>query len=96
MMKNYEIGAEEVQKLRQAARLDDESFSKLLFAVTKALGASDRQIGTMMSNGAAIRAMISRSSEKDLRSLARRIGKEKTAEILKMIDDALLNESRKT
>jgi hypothetical protein len=92
MMKKYDISAEEVQKLRQAARLDDESFAKLLSAVTRALGASERQISTMLSSSGAVRAMISRASDRDIRSLAARIGREKTSEILGMIDSALSEE----
>ena len=88
MMKNYEISAEDLQKLRRATSLDDESFKKLVPIVARALGASERQTAMMTSNCGAIRAMIMRASDKDIRSLARKIGSEKTVEILEMIDSA--------
>ncbi len=92
MIKNYEISDADVRKLKRATSLDDESFRKLVPIVARALGASDRQIAMMTSNSGAIRAMIYRASDRDIRSLARKIGSEKTAEILEMIDGALTDE----
>jgi len=89
MNSNFSVSEQDIAKLRRASELDNESFSKLLFAVTRALGASDRQISMMMSSPGAIRSMIAKASDRDLRSLAGRIGKEKTSEILGIIDGAL-------
>ena len=79
----------DVRKLKRATSLDDESFRRLASVVARALGASDRQIAMMTSNCGAMRAMIDRASDRDIRSLARKIGAEKTTEILGMIDAAM-------
>ncbi len=85
-MKNYDISASDVQKLRKLATLEDKTFSNLLSSVVAALGASRSQASMMIANSGAIRMMISRASDNDIRKLAARLGPQKTKEILDIID----------
>ncbi len=84
-MRKYDITAEEAQKLRQIATLDDETFSAMLSSVLSALGASRNQTAMMRSNSSAIRAMLANASDNDIKKLAYRLGPQKTSEILDIV-----------
>ncbi len=84
-MRKYDITAEDIEKLRSLAELDDETFSALLSSVLAALGASRNQAAMMRSNSGAIRSMLSNASDSDIRRLAQRLGPRKTSEILDLV-----------
>lgn len=84
-MRKYDITAEDAQKLRALAELDEQTFSALLSSVLSALGASRNQAAMMRSNSGAIRSMLSTASDSDIRRLAQRLGPRKTGEILDII-----------
>lgn len=88
MIKNYDINAEDIRRLRALSQLPDEDFTRLLSAVLPALGASEKQASVMISNHNAIRNMIRSASDSDIKKLSRRLGPKQTAEILCMIDSA--------
>ncbi len=95
-MRKYEVSAEDVQKLRRLTALDEKSFVSLLSSVVTALGASGKQAAMMTANSGAIRAMISRASDNDIRKLASRLGPQKTGEILAIIDEKLSGDVEET
>lgn len=84
-MRKYDINAEDTQKLRALATLDDETFAAMLSSVLSALGASRNQAAMMKSNSSAIRSMLANASDNDIKKLAYRLGPQKTGEILDII-----------
>ena len=91
-MRNYEVSAEDIRCLRGLVTLDGESFSEILEAVLGVLGASGTQRAMLIANSGALRNMLARSSDTDLRKLASRIGPQKTREVLDIIGQRVKND----
>lgn len=81
-MKKYEMSAQDVDKIRSLAALDKEHFAEVISSVLSAMGMSKAQVAAISANSEALRGMIARASDSDIKKLAARLGSEKTNELL--------------
>lgn len=90
-MKKYEMSAEDADKIRALANLDKESFAAVIASALSAMGMSKAQVAALSANSEALRAMIARASDSDIKILAARLGSEKTNELLGLSPDGTDN-----
>ena len=90
-MKKYEMSAEDADKIRALANLDKESFAQVISSALGAMGMSRSQVAAISANSEALRAMIARASDSDIKKLAARLGSEKTNELLSLSPDGTDN-----
>ena len=67
--------------IRKLASLDDKDFSSAIYIIATALGFSPEKAKQASSNTAFFRAMLANSSEKDLRNIMNRVGRDKLEDI---------------
>lgn len=85
-MKRYEINAQDSEKLRGLAQLDEKQFAEMLSSVASGLGMNDRQKASLVSNSEAVRKMLAGASDYELKRLSSRLGKERTGAILDAVE----------
>ncbi len=90
-MKKYEMSAEDADKIRALANLDKESFAEVISSALSAMGMNRAQVAALSANSEALRAMIARASDSDIKKLAARLGSEKTNELLGLSPDGTDN-----
>ena len=90
-MKKYEMSAEDADKIRAIANLDKESFAEVISSALSAMGMNRAQVAALSANSEALRAMIARASDSDIKKLAARLGSEKTNELLGLSPDGTDN-----
>ena len=90
-MKKYEMSAEDADKIRALANLDKESFAEVISSALSAMGMNRAQVAALSANSEALRAMIARASDSDIKKLAARLGSEKTNELIGLSPDGTDN-----
>ena len=81
------MSTEDINKIRTLATLDKESFTRVISSALSAMGMSKAQVAAISANSEALRAMIARASDSDIKKLAARLGSEKTNELLSLSPD---------
>ena len=94
-MKKYEMSTEDADKIRALANLDRDRFAEIISSALTSMGMSRAQVAAISANSEALRAMIARASDSDIKKLAARLGSEKTNELLGLSPDGT-NESKPT
>ena len=94
-MKKYELSERDADKIRALATLDNESFAQVISSALTAMGMNRSQVAAISANSEALRSMIARASDSDIKKLAARLGSEKTNELLGLSPDNI-DESKPT
>ncbi len=71
---------------KKLASLDDATLARLIYDVTRSMGLPEERCRRMAGNAPALRLMLSRASEEELKRVLSTIGETKAAEILASID----------
>lgn len=67
---------------KKLSSLDDSALAELIYEVTRSMGMDDTRARRMAQNAPALRLMLSKASEQDLRRIVSMVGEEKAAKIL--------------
>lgn len=67
---------------KKLASLDDGSLAELIYEVARSMGMSEDKARRMAQNAPALRVMLSKASDKELRRIVSVVGEEKAAAIL--------------
>lgn len=86
-MKKYEMSAEDADKIRALANLDTDRFAEVISSALASMGMNRAQVAAISANSEALRSMIARASDSDIKKLAARLGSEKTNELLGLSPD---------
>lgn len=67
---------------KKLSSLNDAALADLIYEVTRSMGMEEARARRMAQNAPALRLMLSKASEQDLRRIVSMVGEEKAAKIL--------------
>ena len=67
---------------KKLAALDDRALADLIYEVTRSMGMKEAKARQMAQNAPALRVMLSKASDKELRRIVSAVGEDKAAAIL--------------
>ena len=71
---------------KKLASLDDRALGDLIYEVTRSMGMSEEKARRMAQNAPALRVMLAKASDKELKRIVSAVGEDKAAEILSKVN----------
>ena len=71
---------------KKLASLDDRALGELIYEVTRSMGMSEEKARRMAQNAPALRVMLAKTSDKELKRIVSAVGEDKAAEILSKVN----------
>lgn len=71
---------------KKLAALDDQALAELIYEVSRSMGMREDKAKRMAQNAPALRVMLAKASDQELRRIVSAVGEEKAAEILSAVN----------